>query len=230
MPGKGEEHFGVWSTILTKGSGCVQKIKNVIFDLGNVLLKYNPEDYLSTLFSGEELVNRLHRVVFTSPEWFMLDRGVITQEQAVKRLVMQYPDLDQEIPLVFADWFSMLRPISSSVEVLRNLKRSGYKLYALSNFHHAAFEYVSKKYDWFNLFDGKVISYEHQALKPEPAIYQILLGSYHLIPEQCVFIDDSLANLAAASEFGIRGIHYQNSEQFKLELNYILKESTKPGP
>lgn len=201
----------------------MRKIENIIFDLGNVLLKFNPMDYLANLFEEEGLVTRLHKVVFTSPEWFMLDRGVITQDQAEQRLIEQYPDLTAEIPLVFADWFSILKPIASSVEVLRNLKKTGYKLYALSNFHQAAFEHVYNKYDWFNLFDGLVISYEHQALKPEPAIYQILLNKYFLIPEQTLFIDDSLANLAGASRFAIRGIHYQTSEQLKLELNYILK-------
>ncbi|NMB02148.1 MAG: HAD family phosphatase [Firmicutes bacterium] len=198
-------------------------MENIIFDLGNVLLKFNPVDYLATLFDEEELVTRLHKVVFTSPEWFMLDRGVIDQAEAERRLIDQNPDLATEIPAVFDDWFSLLKPISSSVEVLRNLKKTGYKLYALSNFHEAAFEYVVKKYEWFDLFDGMVISYEHQALKPEPAIYQILLGKYFLIPEKSVFIDDSLANLAGASRFGIKGIHYQTPEQLKLELNYILK-------
>lgn len=201
----------------------MRKIRNVIFDLGNVLLKFNPGEYLESLFDQPELVQRLHRAVFSSPEWCMLDRGVITQEQAVNRLIKQYPDLAAEITVTFADWFSILKPISSNVEVVRSLKKSGYRLYVLSNFHKAAFEYVYEKYEWFSLFDGLVISYQHQTLKPEPAIYQILLARYTLIPEECVFIDDSLANLAAASEFGIKGVHYQSPDQLRLELNFILQ-------
>ncbi|NLM41962.1 MAG: HAD family phosphatase [Firmicutes bacterium] len=201
----------------------MRKIRNVIFDLGNVLLKFNPGEYLESLFDQPELVQRLHRAVFSSPEWYMLDRGVITQEQAVNRLIKQYPDLAAEITVTFADWFSILKPISSNVEVVRSLKKSGYRLYVLSNFHKAAFEYVYEKYEWFSLFDGLVISYQHQTLKPEPAIYQILLARYTLIPEECVFIDDSLANLAAASEFGIKGVHYQSPDQLRLELNFILQ-------
>jgi len=186
-------------------------------------LKFNPGEYLESLFDQPELVQRLHRAVFSSPEWYMLDRGVITQEQAVNRLIKQYPDLAAEITVTFADWFSILKPISSNVEVVRSLKKSGYRLYVLSNFHKAAFEYVYEKYEWFSLFDGLVISYQHQTLKPEPAIYQILLARYTLIPEECVFIDDSLANLAAASEFGIKGVHYQSPDQLRLELNFILQ-------
>lgn len=203
--------------------GYVRKIRNVIFDLGNVLLKFDPGEYLLNLFDDAQLVDRLQRAVFSSPEWFMLDRGVITQERAVQRLIEQNPDLAEEITLTFEDWFSILKPIAPNVEVVRNLKKSGYNLYVLSNFHKAAFEYVYAKYEWFNLFDGLVVSYQHQVLKPEPAIYQILLAKYALIPEECVFIDDSLANLAAASEFGIRGIHHQSPEQLRLELNYLLQ-------
>jgi len=201
----------------------VRRIHNVIFDLGNVLLKFNPGEYLASLFDDADLIAQVQRAVFCSPEWYMLDRGVISQEQAVNRLVKQYPQLAAEIQLTFADWFSILKPISPNVEVVRSLKESGYPLYILSNFHKAAFEYVSAKYGWLGLFDGGVISYQHQALKPEPAIYQILLARYALIPEECVFIDDSLANLAAASEFGIRGIHYQSPDQLRLELNFVLK-------
>ncbi|MGI6693644.1 MAG: HAD family hydrolase [Limnochordia bacterium] len=201
----------------------MRKLQNVVFDLGNVLLMFNPGEYLAGLFDDAELAGRLQRAVFCSPEWYMLDRGVITQEEAVWRLTRQHPDLASGITQTFADWFSMLKPISANVEVVRSLKKSGYPLYVLSNFHKAAFEYVYGKYEWFNLFDGLIISYQHQTLKPEPAIYQTLLAVYALIPEDCVFIDDSLANLAAASEFGIKGIHYQSTDQLRLELNYILK-------
>lgn len=76
----------------------MRKIQNLIFDLGNVLLKFNPGEYLAGLFEDPELVRRLHRAVFSSPEWYMLDRGVLTQEEAVARLTRQYPDLAPEYP------------------------------------------------------------------------------------------------------------------------------------
>lgn len=203
------------------------KIRNIIFDLGNVLLTWNPADYLATLFDDGELVTKLHKAVFLSPEWFMLDRGVISQEKAVERLIQQHPELAREIKATFADWFSLLKPISSNVELLRSVKEQGYKVYALSNFHKDAFDYVAKKYEWFSLFDGMIISADHQVMKPEPGIYQLLLTTYELIPEECVFIDDSLANLAAASEFGIKGIHCESPDQLKLELNYLLNEGVE---
>src|SRR5690554_1248760 len=95
------------------------KIENVIFDLGNVLLKYRPCEYLKTLFSDANLVGQLYQVVFAGPEWSMLDRGVIAQKEAIDRLQNQYPHLATEIEAVFADWFSLLTPIPDTVEVLQ---------------------------------------------------------------------------------------------------------------
>ncbi len=201
----------------------MRQIGNVVFDLGKVLLNFEPQEYLATLFNDEHLVGQLYKVVFGSPEWFMLDRGVITQEQAVERLSNQCPDLANEIQLVFAEWFSILTPIHSTVEVLRQLKRDGYKLYVISNFHEAAFSYVYRKYDWFSLFDGLVISYQIKALKPEPSIYRALLEKYDLVPEQSVFVDDSLANIEGARQLGMAGVHYQTAEEFRQELELILR-------
>lgn len=200
----------------------MKPIQNVIFDLGNVLLDFQPQEYLETLFDDEDLVRQLHKAVFNSPEWFMLDRGVITQEQAIERLSNQYPHLAAEIQLVFADWFSILTPIASTVDVLRQLEQEGYGLYVISNFHAAAFDYVSSKYDWFSLFDGLIISCHIRALKPEPVIYRALLERYALVPEHSVFIDDSLANIEGARQLGIAGIHYRTVAEFRLELELLL--------
>lgn len=201
----------------------MQKIRNVIFDIGNVLVRFEPMAYLLDWFDDGDLASSLHKIIFAGPEWIMLDRGVMTQDEAEAKLRKQFPEFAQEISLVFSDWFSILKPIGSSVDVLCRLKDAGYNIYALSNFHHAAFQHIFQRHDWFQLFDGMIISYEHKLIKPEPAIYQLLLSKYALLPERSLFIDDSLDNLVAASDFGIRGIHYQSAEQFKLELDYILK-------
>lgn len=200
----------------------LRRIRNVIFDLGNVLLDFKPWEYLETLFYDDDLVGQLHKAIFNSPEWFMLDRGVITQEQAIARLNSQHPHLAEGIQMAFADWFSILTPIASTVDVLRQLKQEGYGLYVISNFHEAAFDYVYNKYDWFSLFDGLIISCHVQALKPEPAIYQALFDKYGLIPEQSLFIDDSIANIEGGRQLGVAGIHYQTATEFEVELELIL--------
>ena len=108
------------------------------------------------------------------------------------------------------------------MELIYDLKKKEYGLYALSNFHREAFAHVYKKYEWFQLFDGMIISYAVQALKPEPAIYEALLTGYDLEPERCLLIDDLLANIEGGRQLGIRGIQYQNHAQLIRDLEQIL--------
>ena len=112
-------------------------------------------------------------------------------------------------------------PIKENVEILYQLKDKGYPLYILSNFHSEAIQEMFDKYDFFQLFDGKVISaYEH-TIKPSYKIYQILLDRYHLIADESLFIDDSLANIVIAQDIGIHGIHFKFGTNLKQELKNI---------
>lgn len=197
-------------------------VRNVVFDLGGVLLNWDPVTYLKGLFQGTGQVALLHKVVFGSAEWVMLDRGVITECQAIERLVNQHPSLKEAIELVFSRWMEILVPIPSTVEVLKKLKQKGYPLYVISNFHEEAFAKVFAANAWFQLFDGLIISSEIKVLKPEPAIYQALLDRFSLQPQECVFIDDLLVNVEGARQMGLKGIHYQNAAQFATKLGAML--------
>ena len=199
----------------------MRKIQNLIFDLGNVLLKFNPGEYLAGLFEDPELVRRLHRAVFSSPEWYMLDRGVLTQEEAVARLTRQYPDLAPEIRLTFADAFSILKPIPSNVEVVRSLKKSGYRLYILSNYSGDLFERTKEKMPFLPYMDGTLFSYTCHLTKPEPEIYQHLIQKFSLTPDRCVFLDDTKANVEAAEQAGIHGIHFMGYEDGVAQLKKL---------
>ena len=198
-------------------------MQNIIFDLGRVLLDFQPQAFLESLFGHTHLIGELKLAVFDSPEWTMLDRGVISQDQAAERLIHQHPELAEQIRIIFSRWFSILTPIESSVECLYDLKKQGYGLYVLSNFHREAFEHVYAKYEWFQLFDGMIISYAVQALKPEPAIYEALLTAYNLEPAHCLFIDDLSANIEGGRQLGIKGIQYQNHAQLLRDLEQILR-------
>lgn len=217
--GKGVRVEKLLEKVFLEGKKAVQ---NIVFDLGRVLIDYDPQTFLDSLFGRTFDTNKLKPVVFQSPEWAMLDRGVINQAQAVERLGNQYPELAEHIRIVFDNWFSMLTPIESSVEWVTRLHKQGYSLYVLSNFHREAFSYVRGKYSWFHLFDGMVISYQVHALKPEPAIYEALLRMYQLEPESCLFIDDVLANIEGAQQMGIKGIQYKNPEQMSRDLVEVL--------
>ena len=192
-------------------------IKNIIFDLGNVLLDFNPKVYVKSKVT-EEKVEEIYKCIFQSDEWPMLDRGTISEEDAKINIINRNIENEELINLVFENWYDILIPIESSVDVLKKLKQNGYKVYYLSNFHLAAFEYVTKKHDFFECFDGGVVSYEENLLKPEKEIYEKIIDKYDLIPSQTIFIDDMKENVEAAIKLGLKGIILNNPKDLKAEL------------
>ena len=195
-------------------------IRNIIFDIGNVLLDFNPEMYVKSKIN-EEKVEEIYKCIFQSDEWPMLDRGIISEEEAKINIINRNIENEELINLVFENWYDILTPIKSSVEVLKQLKQNGYKVYYLSNFHLAAFEYVVKKHDFFEVFDGGVVSYKENLLKPEKEIYKKIVDRYHLEPSQTVFVDDMKENVKAAMKSGLKGILLNNPEKLKAELEEL---------
>lgn len=186
-------------------------IKNVIFDLGNVLLNFNPIEYLRKKVNDEEKVQEIFKEIFLSKEWAMLDKGLITEEEAMDRICSRSNGNDKLIRLAMDNWYEMLTPIEDMIGTLKKLKNKGYKIYYLSNFHMLAFEDVTNKNEFFQLFDGGVVSFKEKLLKPEKDIYNKLIERYKIDPKESVFIDDTEANIAGAKELGFQTIHFKNS-------------------
>lgn len=195
-------------------------IKNVIFDLGNVLLNFEPKEYVKSKVV-EEKIEEIYESIFKSEEWPMLDRGTITEEEAKINIINRKEENTEFINSVFENWYDILTPIESSVEILQKLKEKGYKVFYLSNFHLAAFEYVTKKHDFFGLFDGGVVSYKEKLLKPEKEIYEKILCEYNLEQNETVFIDDMEVNVKAAIKNGMKGIVLKNPIDLKGELENL---------
>jgi putative hydrolase of the HAD superfamily len=192
-------------------------IKNIIFDLGNVLLDFDPKTYVKSKIA-EEKVEEIYKCIFQSDEWPMLDRGVISEEEAKKNIIARNIKCEKLINIVFENWYDILIPIENSVNVLRKLREEGYKVYYLSNFHLAAFEHINTKYNLFELFDGGVVSYKEKLLKPEREIYERIINEYDLEPSATLFIDDMKENIEAAMNLGLRGIVLKNPNDLKIEL------------
>lgn len=199
-------------------------IKNIIFDLGNVLLDFSPDKYLKELGYKGEIKEKLKSEIFETEEWLQLDRGTISQKEAVKKWQQRNPNFKNEIADVMADWEKILTVKEDSREILKSLAAKNYNLYILSNFHKKAFAYVSDKYDFFKFFDGKVISAEVGLIKPEAKIYDYLLNEFNLKAEETLFIDDSKQNIKGALNKNIRVIHFKDSVSLEKELKLYLKE------
>ena len=197
-------------------------IKNIVFDLGWVLIKFEPKEYIEQNVP-EEKREDFYNGIFGSTEWLMLDRGTLSYEDAKKIFKERVPGADKQIDRLFdVDLFEILQPIEENVKLLPKLKEK-YNLYILSNFHQPAFEHIFKKYDFFRLFDGHTVSCYYYLLKPEKEIYDTLIDKFNLIPEETVFIDDSKVNIDACEKEGIRGIHLPDYTELKQKLEEFLK-------
>lgn len=191
--------------------------KNIIFDIGNVLLEFNPREYLKSKIEKDKVEDVL-KEIFQSEEWIMLDRGTILEEEAIKVITSRSNGNEELIKLAFENWYDILNPIEKTIEILRSLKKAGYKVYYLSNFHLMAFEHVTSKYDFFNEFDGGVVSYKEKLVKPEVEIYNKIIEKYSLNSNETIFIDDMEVNINKAKEVGLKTILFKSPEELLVDL------------
>lgn len=195
-------------------------MKNIVFDIGNVLLSFQPNDYLYQYFD-DETTGDLMTIIFASDEWVKLDMGTMMIEDVIISLSAKNPHYQKEIRFILENWTEMLQPIQENVDIVYELKEKGYSLYLLSNFHKEAIQTMFDKYDFFQLFEGGIISAHEHVVKPDEKIYHLLLERYSLIPSESLFIDDSLSNIHAALRVGMHGIHLPYLADLKEELKKI---------
>ena len=182
---------------------------SVVFDIGNVLIYYAPEDFLQQLFPGDEQMQKdMLDQVYQGKYWLDFDRGVREYEDAAERLSREYGHSTEEYMHALTGWIELKRPIEEGWRAARRCRRAGMRLYLLSNYPRRGYERMREKYgELFSIFDGGVIScYAHQ-LKPEKEIYETLIRECRLDPARTLFIDDSEKNVEAAMDNGINGFH-----------------------
>lgn len=199
-------------------------IKNIIFDCGNVLMRFNFSKTLQKVTPDEETFRLLSPIATDKSVWPIYDLGLIDAATAAKRLKQSYPSHLHPYIQKFMDiWPDTFSPDGEMIELVKLLKQKGYKLYILSNFPKE-FEVLEQQYDFFSLFDGKVISSHVHMVKPNAEIYLHLLEKYNLKAEECIFADDMDYNAAGAEKVGIKGYTFTTAESFKeyLKTNHIL--------
>lgn len=180
----------------------------VVFDVGDVLLRIDPEKILMASLPDDadaDLRELLLYRIFRSPYWMMLDHGVITPDEAVSAMAGQSEELRPIVRRVMSNWVNFNEVITEGVDAVRVCKAHGKKLYVLSNYAAEAFRVNRRSFDFFNLFDGLVISGEVSMRKPNSDIYQHLIDAFQLNPGRSLFIDDNAGNIEAALCAGLQG-------------------------
>jgi 2-haloacid dehalogenase len=195
-------------------------INTIIFDLGGVLIDWNPDYVYRTIFPNEEDMRWFYQNICTS-DWNEEQDAGRPLSEATEILIKKFPDHEHNIRAYYGRWEEMLRgPIDETVEILRSLKNNpDYKLYALTNWSAETFPVALKRYDFLHWFDGRLVSGEEKTRKPYKEIYELLIKRFSIDPAKSIYTDDNVRNLAPAKELGIHTIHFRSPEQFKQELH-----------
>lgn len=206
------------------------KITTIIFDLGGVLIDWNPRYVYRDIFDTEERIDWFFENICTN-EWNENQDAGRSLLEATEELVAKYPEYEMEVRAYYDRWEEMLGgPIPETVEILRSLKETKkYKMYALTNWSAETFPVALQRYDFLQWFDGIVMSGEERTRKPFPEIYQVLLDRFEVNSSEALFIDDSLRNIKGAEAIGIAGIHFQSPQQLLQDLKQSQIISTSSG-
>lgn len=195
------------------------KIKNIIFDFGGVLMDWNPRYFFKTYFNDDEKMEYFLENI-AQDEWNIeQDRGRSLSE-GTEIQVKKFPDWEKEIRAYYDNWTVMLKSdIPQNVDVLRKLKNTDYQLFGLTNWSAETFPYALENYDFFQIFNGKiVVSGTEKLIKPDPAIWHILLERYDIQAGESVFIDDNPKNIEMAQSLGFATIHVTPDTNLEQEL------------
>ncbi|MEY8759121.1 HAD family hydrolase [Chryseobacterium tongliaoense] len=198
------------------------EIKNIVFDFGGVLMDWNPRYFFKDYFNDDEKMEYFLTHI-AQQEWNEeQDRGRSLAE-GTEVQVKKFPEWEKEIRAYYDNWTVMLKSdIPHNVEVLKKLGKTGYQLYGLTNWSEETFPYALENYDFFQLFNGKiVVSGTEKLIKPDPKIWHVLLERYDLQANESVFIDDNPKNIEMAQSLGFNTVHITPDTNLEEELNSL---------
>ncbi|NJX15209.1 HAD family hydrolase [Tamlana crocina] len=204
------------------------KINTIIFDLGGVLIDWNPEYVFLKAFNGDKEKTKWFLENICTSDWNENQDGGYPLAKATDDLVRKFPEYEEYIRLFYGEWEDMLGgAIEGTVDAFKQLIDSkAFKIVALTNWSSETFPIAQNRFQFLKWFEGIVVSGDEKTRKPFKEIYNITLNRFNITPEKSIFIDDNLRNIEAARQLGINGIHFKNPEQLKEALkNYQINLS-----
>jgi len=200
-----------------------QQIDTIIFDLGGVLIDWNPRYVYDEVFDGDtEKVEWFLNNICTSDWNVQQDAGKL-MATSTEELVAQYPQYEKWIRMYYDRWEDMLKgSIPETVTILEQLKTSQkYHIYALTNWSAETFHIALERFDFLQLFEGILVSGQEKMIKPQTAIYELCLKRFNINRNKAVFIDDSLPNVKGAQKIGLTSIPFKNAQLLNKQLNKL---------
>ena len=198
-----------------------QNPTQIVFDIGNVLIEWDPRHLYRKLFDDHDKMEWFLANVFTMDMNRDCDRGQLFAD-IVTQAIARHPEWHQEIRAFDERWPEMVSgPIEGSVAVLAENRRKNIPDYAITNFSHEKFALARQRFEFLNGFKVTIVSGEEQVLKPDATIYRLLLDRAGLQASDCVFIDDTLTNVTAAQDIGMHGIHFKNPDDLRTRLRQL---------
>ncbi len=193
-------------------------IRNIVFDIGNVLTDFRWKDFLRDKGFDEQMIGRIAKASVESPLWKEYDRGEMESEELLREFIKQDPQIEEELHRAYDDIHGIVTPRDYAIPWVRELKEKGYGVYYLSNFSDKAYDECADSLAFIPYTDGGILSFQDKVVKPEPQIYLLLLERFGLKAEECVFLDDTPENIEAAKALGFYGIVFRSREQALAEL------------
>lgn len=193
--------------------------KTIVFDLGGVLVDWNPRYLYRSVFNDDAKMNHFLANICTG-NWNELQDAGRSIQEATEVLVGHFPEYELYIRMFYGEWQKMLNgPINGTVDILKTLKNKEYRILALTNWSAETFPIALGLFDFLHWFDDVLVSGKEKLIKPDPAIFNLLIKRYSLDPAQTIFIDDNIKNVTAAKEVGLDAIHFTDPHILRLQLN-----------
>lgn len=200
-------------------------IKNIIFDIGDVLMRFTWNEYINELFNGDTTtIDAVNEAINETGLWIELDRNVIPEEEVFYRMRNYNPAHWKDVVKALDYASGCFNRVDYAIPWIEELKAKGYKIYFLSNYSLFNLRSGPEVVDFLPFTDGGVFSYEVHLLKPDRAIYEEICKKYSLMPSECIFIDDRKENVEAARTFGMQAIHFKSYEDTDKELQEMLNQ------
>lgn len=201
-------------------------IKNVIFDIGKVMIDFDWEQFLCGMFDSQT-AQIVSDAMWGTEAWNELDRNVLPMDEVIALFIANAPDYEAEIRQAMQQISECPYMMPYAIEWVQELKAQGYRVYYLSNYFVSLYQSRPDVLEFTKYMDGGAFSWQENVIKPDPEIYRRLMQRYDLRPEECVFIDDSPKNIAAANALGMHGFLFESYEKQHGQIMKYLADDTK---